>query len=130
MTVFGFEESGKWFDVEGGGRIQLQSMTADKHKEIRRKTVKKKTDFKKVEGTPARFEYEEVNDDLANELFWDFVIVDWENFFDAKGETIICNKENKLMMIAKSTKFMKIVSECLKELNDAEAEAAAAAAKN
>ena len=130
MTIFDLDQPGKWFDIEGGGRLQLRTMTAEKHKEIRRKTVKKKVDFKKVEGTPARFESEDVNEDLSNELFWDHVIVAWENFFDAKKKPIPCTTENKMMLISRSSKFMKFVSDCLKDLAEAEAEDAKAEEKN
>ena len=122
MTIFSFDEPGKWFDIEGGGRLQLKSMTPDRHKEIRKSTVKRRVEHKKVEGTPARFDVEETNEDLANELFWDFVIVAWENFFDANGTEIPCTKENKMLLITKSTKFTKYVTDCLKDLADAEAE--------
>jgi hypothetical protein len=130
MTTFEVEDSGKWFELEGGGRLQIRSITADRLKEIRRATVKKRTDFKKVEGTPARFEYEEVNSDLSDEMFWDFIIVDWENFKDSKNKEIKCTKENKMLLISKSPKFLKFLNESMKALAESEAEEANAEIKN
>jgi len=130
-TVFDLtEKPSTWFDLDGGGRVQLRSITADDWKEIRKQTVKKKVDFKKVDGTPARLEYEEVNEELQNELFWDKIIVDWENFFDGKGNLIPCTKENKILLMMRSVKFQKFISECHKTLADDEAQQAEEAGKN
>lgn len=131
MTVIDVEErTGVWFDMDGGGRVQIRTLTADDMKSIRRQTVKKRTEFKKVDGTPGRFEYEEVNDELQNELFWDRVIVDWSGLYDGKGSEIPCTKENKLLLMMRSIKFAKFVGECLKELSDSEAELEELASKN
>ena len=121
MTVFNLEDSpGVWFDHEEGGRIKLRSISADKWKEIRKQTVKKKVDYKKIEGSPVRLEFEEVNEDLQNELFWDEVIVDWEKFFDGHDNEIPCTKENKIFLMMRSMKFAKYVNECLKTLSEDE----------
>ena len=121
---------GKWFELEDGGRIRLKNLTADDLKEIRKQTVKKRVDFKKVDGTPGRFEYEEVDRDLENVLFWEKVIVDWENFFDAKKKPIPCTKENKLLLMGRSQKFIRVVTDFLKVLTDDDAEQAERAEKN
>jgi len=110
MTVIDVEErTGVWFDMDGGGRVQIRTLTADDMKSIRKQTVKKRTEFKKVDGTPGRFEYEEVNDELQNELFWDRVITDWSGLYDGKGSEIPCTKENKLLLMMRSIKFAKFV---------------------
>ena len=129
-VVFDLEDDGTWFDVEGGGRIKLRIMTPDVNKVIRKKTVKKRVDFKKVEGVPSRFEYEEVNEDLQTELFWDYIIVDWENFIDRNGEQIPCTSENKVLLISKSTRFVSLLNGFLKELTDYEEEKTAQIEKN
>ena len=131
MTVFDLSgEAGKWFELPDGGRIRLKNLTADDLKEIRKKTVKKRVDFKKVEGTPGRFEYEDVDRDLENVLFWEKVIVDWENFFDGKEQPIPCTKENKLLLMGRSQKFIKIVTDFLKVLTEDDSEQAERAEKN
>ena len=130
-TVFNLDEkTGFWFDMEGGGRLQLRTIDVTDWKAIRNRTVKKKVDFKKVEGTPGRFEFEEVNEDLQNELFWDQVIVSWENFFDSKGSPIPCTKENKILLMSRSVKFAKFVGDCLKQMAEDEAIQAEQAEKN
>ena len=131
MTTFYLEEpQGVFFDMDDGGRVQLRTMTADGWKAIRKQTVKKKVDFKKVDGTPGRFEYEDINEDLQNELFWDHVIIAWENFFDGKGLEIPCTKENKALLMLRSAKFAKFVGDSLKTLADNEAEQAERSEKN
>lgn len=131
MTVIDLESKrGVWFEMDGGGRVQLRTLTAEDLRAIKKATTKKRTEFKKVEGTPGRFEYEEVNDELQNEMFWDRVIVAWENLYDGKGGEIPCTKENKVLLVLKSIQFSKFVADSLKELSDAEAEEMGAAEKN
>ena len=131
MTVFNLEEKpGAWFELEGGGRVQLRSISADDWKVIRKQTVKREVDFKRIDGKAERFEFEKVNDDLQNELFWDHVIQSWENFIDSKGEKIPCTKENKILLMSRSAKFVKFVSECLKQMADDDAAQAEALEKN
>jgi hypothetical protein len=110
----------RWFVMDGGGRIQLKTISADAFKSIQKQTTKHKVDFKKVEGTPARLEYDEVNTELQNELFWDTVIVAWEDFFDRDEKPIVCNKENKILLMTKSAKFVKFVTDSLKVLSEDE----------
>ncbi|MDD3092339.1 MAG: hypothetical protein PHG80_11995 [Methanoregulaceae archaeon] len=131
MTVINIEEKqGTWFEMEGGGRVQLRTLTADDLKAIRKATVKKRVEFKKVDGTPGRFEVEETDEEKQSEMFWDRVIVSWENLFDGKGEAIPCTKENKMLLIMRSLKFSKFVGESLKVLQEQEAELEEAREKN
>ena len=131
MTVLNIEEiAGAWFEMEGGGRVQLRSMTAIAMKAIHRQTVEKKAEYKRVEGKAERFEFETVNDDLQSELFWDYIIVGWENLFDSKNTPISCTKENKLLLMSRSAKFANFVSESLKKINDDEAKEAETTLKN
>ena len=131
MTVIDLDEPvGKWFEMEGGGRVQLRTLTADILKAIRKQTVKKKVDFKKVEGTPVRLEYEEVNEDLQNELFWEQIIIAWENLFDGKGNEIPCTKENKILLMTRSVKFARFISDSLKTLAEDEQRELEASEKN
>jgi len=131
MTTFNIEDKpGTWFDMEGGGRLQLRTMMLDDWKAIRKQTVKKRVDFKKVDGTPGRFEFEETDEDLQNELFWDRVIVNWEHFFDSKKKPIPCTKENKVLLMTRSAKFAKVMLESLKTLAEDQEVEAEAAEKN
>lgn len=131
MTVILLDDSpAKWFEMDGGGRVQLRSLTTDAFKSIQKQTVKKKVDFKKVDGVPARLEYEEVDADLQNELFWDAVVVAWENLLDAKMATIPCTKENKILLMSRSARFAKFVADSLKTLSEDEAREAEQSEKN
>jgi predicted transcriptional regulator len=131
MTTFNLEENpGVWFDMEGGGRVQICTMTADAMKAIRKVAVKKHVEYKRIEGKAERFEVEDVNEDLHSELFWDHVLVGWENLCDAKGNAIPCTTEAKILLLSKSVKFAAFVGECLKTLNESEAQEAEANAKN
>ena len=130
--VIDLEESknGAWFDIEGGGKVKLRSLDADDWRAIRRQTVKKGVDYKKIDGTPCRLPYEDTNDDLQNELVWDCCIMAWENFLDVKGNEIPCTKENKVLLMSKSTKFAKFVADSLKQIQDDEAKEKTASEKN
>lgn len=131
MTVFNLEEpAGAWFDLEDGGRVQLRTMTADAMKAIRKAAVRKRIEYKRVEGRAERFEVEEVNEDLHSELFWDHIIVNWENLFDAKGIPIPCTKDMKVLLMSRVPKFAAFVGESLKTLSDSEADEAEGAEKN
>ena len=131
MTVINLEERiSTWFEMDGGGRVELRTLSYDALKKINKQSTRKKVDFKKVEGTPGRFEYEEVNEELQNELFWDHCILAWENLYDSKEVEIPCTKENKVLLMTKSAQFAKFISDSLETLNKAEAAQAETAEKN
>lgn len=131
MTIIDLEEIvPKWFLMEGGGRVQLRTLSIAEFKDIQRKTVRKKVDYKKIEGTVGRFEYEELNQDLQNELYWDAVIVGWDNLTDKSGKEIPCTKENKVLLMTHSKKFLEFVIESLKALGEEEEARRDAEAKN
>lgn len=131
MTVLNLEEpKGAVFEMDGGGRVELRTLSYDVLKKINKQTTRKKVDFKKVEGTPGRFEYEEVNEDLQNELFWDYCIVSWENLYDSKEKEIPCTKENKVLLMSRSTQFAKFVADSLATLGEDEKIQAAVTEKN
>lgn len=131
MTVFDLEEKqGVWFEMEGGGRVQLRALSADDLKAIEALTVTKKAEIAKVDGVVARVSWDEVDRDRQNELFWDRCIVAWEKFTDAKGKAIPCTTANRVLLMTRSAKFAKFVAEKLKELADDDAMRAEAAEKN
>ena len=120
----------RFFEMEGGGRVQLKTISVSDFKSIQKKTVRKKVDYQKVGGTPGRFEYEDVDQDLQNELYWDAVIVGWENLVDKNGKEIPCNKETKTLLMTRSKKFLDFVVESLKTLAEDEAQAQETERKN
>jgi hypothetical protein len=131
MTIIDTEEiTPRFFEMEGGGRVQLRTISVADFKSIQKQTVRKKVDYKKVDGTPGRFEFEEVNQDLQNELYWDSVIIGWENLSDRNGKEIPCTKENKVLLMTRSKKFLDFVVESLKTLSADEADAQEQSQKN
>ena len=130
-TILNMEEtSGAWFEMDGGGRVQLRTLTYNALKQITKQSTRKQVTFKKVEGTPGRFEYEDVDEDLKNELFWDHCIVAWENLFDSKEKAIPCNKENKILLMTRSSQFLKFITSSLEVLSKDEEDHTQAAEKN
>jgi hypothetical protein len=119
----------KWFEMDGGGRVQLKTITPAAFKEIQKQTVKKKVDYKKVDNTPARFPYEEIDTDLQNELFWDIIIASWDGLSFKHPETGVivlctpdnCTKEYKTLLMTGSKKFSKFVTDSLNILSEDEA---------
>lgn len=124
------EKTNAWFEMEGGGQIHLQLLDADDFKEIKKKTVEKKIEFKRVEGKAERFNFEEVNDELQNELFWDRIILEWKNLFDAKEAPIECTKDTKILLMTKSKKFSTFIFESLKKLREMDEQQSKEAEKN
>jgi len=121
MTVFNTEPKKYWFDIEGGGRICLRPLTIEDWKEIRKETAKKREVFKVVDGVMQRVAWEDEDEDKQNEFFWDRVIVDWKDFVDVKGKPIPCNKKTKILLLLKSLKFVKIVTELFNKMMEEEA---------
>lgn len=131
MTVLDIgEKVGSWFDMDGGGRVQLRTLDAADLRVIRRHAVKKGAEYKRIDGKAERFEFDVVDEDLQNELFWDRIITAWENLIDGKGAEIPCTKENKVLLMSRSAKFAKLVAEALKLLAADESAALEQAAKN
>lgn len=117
--VFDLADGGKnlnpgvWFDLKDGARVCVRTCAGDDLRSIEAKTVMKKTEYRGGQ----RYEYEQVNPDLRNELLWDFVIVDWSGMVDAEGEAIPCTKENKILLMGKSIRFAGYVADCLDKLS-------------
>lgn len=108
---------GTWFDydVATGSRVCLRVCGADKLREIRRQTVKKKAEYKKGE----RFTFDDYipgGEELNSRLLWDFCIVAWEKFFDANEITIPCNIETKNALMGGSPEFSSFVVDNMRKL--------------
>ena len=109
---------GTMFEMEGGGQLWLRVCAGDDLRDIRKKTVQKKKEYKKINGNLQRLTFEEVDDDLQSQLVWDFCIVKWEKFFadEAKTIPIPCTTENKLKLMGRSLIFSKFVGDSLTTL--------------
>ena len=121
FDISGELNPGTPFKMEGGATVWLRVCAGDDLRDIRKKTVTKKKEYKKVDGNLNRLTYEDVDDDLQSQLVWDFCIVKWENLFSdvAKKVPIPCTTENKLKLMGRSLIFSKFVGECLQELRGA-----------
>ena len=131
MTTFDLEERpGVWFDMKGGGRVQLKTLTPEAWRDIRGKSVKMVPEYQKLDGKWERFEVEKKDDDLQNRLFWDAVIVAWENLQDGNGHEIPCTSENKSLLMLTQPKFSRFIGECVDVLAKDEIARAEASEKN
>lgn len=116
----------RWFYLDGGGKVQFKTISPAVFKDIQRKTVTKGVDYKKVEGTPSRLEYDKINLELQAELFWDEAIISWDEFCfkHPKTKEVIyctpetCTRENKYLLISNSKKFLTFANDCMKKLED------------
>lgn len=132
------ETKERWFEMDGGGRVMFRTVPASEYRKIQKLTTKHKVDFKKVEGTPARLEYDDVNLELQGELFWDAAIGSWNEFSFRHPETKAlilctpetCTKENKIILINCSRKFIAFANESMKKLDEEEKAQAEVAEKN
>lgn len=122
------ESKERWFEMDGGGKVQFRTVPVSEFRRIQKLTVKSKVDFKKIEGTPARLEYDKVDQDLQTELFWDYAIVSWDEFSFKHPETKelilcipdTCTKENKMILVMCSKKFVTFANESMKVLDEDE----------
>ena len=135
MTVFDLdnEEKGAWFDMEGGGRVQIQVLSPSDWIKINKATVKRGDPIvKEIGGGKYQlFEREILDRDLQIEMCNDMSIVTWENLFDGKNNPIPCTKENKArLMFMKDNRFRDFVNEKIGILNGIETERKETAEKN
>jgi hypothetical protein len=131
MTTFNLEApAGVWFDVEGGGRVCLRTMTAEAMRAIDKQSTTKRVEYKRIDGKAERFEVLERDEELSASLFWDFIIVDWSDFYAAEGIPILPTRGNKTLLMQRSQSFAALVGESLKVLAAGEAKAEEERAKN
>ena len=129
MTIFNLADlnPGTWFTLDDGeGRVCLRVCTGDDLREIRKRTVKERVEYKRGQ----RFAYEVVDEKLQNELIWQHCIVDWERLIDQNGESIPCTPENKILLMGRSIKFAGFVADCLETLTEIDAAHEEEAKKN
>ena len=49
---------------------------------------------------------------------WDYVITAWEGIVDDDNKAIICDCENKTMLMGGSITFSSFISKCLEKLSE------------
>jgi len=102
---------GVWFDF-GDARVRIRVCTGRDLENIHKKTRKKQVEYRR--GT--RHEFESINEEQEFKLIYDFVIDEWENICDSKGNALECNTTNKIKLLNGSPKFNFFVSKCLEQL--------------
>lgn len=122
-------ESG-WFDLGGGGRLQLRLLDIDDLKAMRKACIRTVPEYPKIDGKYQRFEGREFNGDLWEEMLWDRTIMGWESIFDRNEQAIPVTKENKALLMTRVPEFVRAYEEGMKALKAADEERAGAAEKN
>jgi hypothetical protein len=110
-TIFYFNE-----DTPDDGNITLRVCNGDALRKIEKKTTKKTEVFRRNQ----RFKDVEVDEDLQQELIWDYCIVDWVGVVDAKNTEIPCVQENKVRLMRFSPVFSAMVMKFLEALETTE----------
>jgi hypothetical protein len=122
-------ESG-WFDLEGGGRVHLRLLDITDIRDMRKACLKTVPEYPKLDGKYQRFEGQEFDNDLWNEMLWDRTIIGWEGIFDRDERPIPVTKERKVLLMMRASEFVKVYEEGIKALKAAEEARAEAAEKN
>ena len=103
--------------AEDKGGITLRVLNNKELTRIDKLTTTKKKKFR------GNMQYEDINidEDLRDELIWDYCIVTWtelEN--DTDGKTIKCDLANKKKLMNENLQFSMFVGECLDKLSEYE----------
>jgi len=122
-------ESG-WFDLEGGGRVHLRLLDITDIRDMRKTCLKTVPEYPKLDGKYQRFEGQEFDNDLWNEMLWDRTIIGWEGIFDRDERPIPVTKEHKVLLMMRVSEFVRVYEEGIKALKAAEEVRAEAAEKN
>jgi hypothetical protein len=116
-----------WFDhPEHKARIQVRVLPVEELEKIRKKTVKRKIEYRRGQ----RFEVEKVDEEQSQKLTWDYCIVNWEGILDHNEAPIECTTENKLLLMRGAPKFAGWVTDCIDQLNQDAEERQESAEKN
>lgn len=121
FTKFFFDE-----DDHDKGWVDLRTLSVSEIKKIRKATVKKKFEFKRSQ----RYEVEDVNEKLRDELTWNYCIGEWNNVLDEEGNERPNTKEQKLELMHGSPAFAAFVGQKLEELGELQEQLKEAEEKN
>ena len=131
MTVLSLDDRpAVWFIMEGGGRVRMRPVTPEAMRDIRRQTTTRKVEYQKVDGVATRFPYEEIDEDMQNELLWDHIIMEWEGMTDGKGAEVPCTKENKVRAMLRDKRFAAFFNDSLRAMMADDQAALEASEKN
>jgi hypothetical protein len=105
---------GVWFyfgDDEKAGGVCIRFASADKLKEIAKKTTTTKNEWRNHKPVESK----KIDEDKHDLLLWDYCIVDWKNV-NEDGKPIKCNAKNKSMLMGGAPVFSSFVTEALQRL--------------
>ena len=122
-------ESG-WFDLEGGGRVHLRLLDITDIRDMRKACLKTVPEYPKLDGKYQRFEGQEFDGDLWNEMLWDRTIIGWEGIFDRDERPIPVTKEHKVLLMMRVSEFVRAYEEGIKALKAADEARVEASEKN
>lgn len=109
---------GIWFKFDENdpesGEVGIRPLNPARREEIRKKSVKKRVEYKKGQ----RFEVEDVNDDLFSELLWDYSITGWNGLVDDDGKEIPCTSENKVFLMRNHVGFARFIGDKMERLSE------------
>lgn len=124
-----------FFELKGGGKVHLRLLSIKDIRDIQKATMKTIPEYpllKDADGKERyhRFEKEDVDIHLFNEMRFDRNIVGWDNLFDKNEKPIPVTKENKTLLMMMVPEFKDAVDNGLKALQDTEKERNEASIKN
>lgn len=128
------------FDLRGGGTLSLRLLNARDMKEMNESCIKRVSEYPYLpvmkDGEPTgvsqyvRFERQEINQDLWNDMLYDRTITGWTGITGPDDKAIECKKENKVRMMMFSPDFREAYDTGMKALKEAEASRREAEQKN
>jgi len=132
-------ESG-WFELKGGGRLQLRLLSGKDIKEMRIACLRQEPEYPYLydvvdgevqkTGKYVRFEGTKLDNDLWDRMQWDRNIVSWEGLFDKNEKPIPVTTDMKVLLMTVAPEFVEAYDEGLKALKEAEAKKQEDEAKN
>jgi len=114
------KDEGAWFEIKGGGRLRLRLLDSEDIKAMRNACIKKNVEYPLLGEKYQRFENQEIDEDLWNQMLWDRTILDWEGILDAKERPIPVTAENKVLLMEHVPVVIDAYGKGLKALKDAD----------
>lgn len=119
------DNQGQWyqFGEDSDASVCLRLCSLDVLSDIDKKTAVEKVEYRINDKTRQmeRIVYSHTKDpNLRNELYWDYIIVDFKGFKNkSSGEEIACTKENKILLMGRSPQFARFVVDKIEEMSNA-----------
>ena len=124
------KEFSGWFNIKGGGRVNLRLRNEQDEKDIRAACISTIVEYPLLDGKYERFESEKTDIELYVTMSWDRNIKSWEGIFDKKKRAIPVNAENKALLMKRYPPFREAVEAGSKARKADESKKSAVAEKN